>query len=277
MFTKTILAVLATGTVVAACVAGPPVMGSAFLAGSPPTIEPARGADPSLALPPAPPAGPVVPDEDIAESAPPSPPIETLTRPERQWRWITEASDERCREALGATEAEFTALPDVGAPDKNGCGIPRGIILKRGVTGVRYSPPLRIDCSFAVRLGEVERILAEEAKEHFDAKPARIGHVGTYVCREVIGRLRGRSGGISEHSFGNAVDVTHVDLDSGRRISVLQHYRNEAAPIRPYRELLHDVLRRVRSETGMRGLGPDFDASHRTHFHFDAGSRWWRW
>lgn len=203
--------------------------------------------------------------------------LAALSRPERQWRWIAEAADARCREQLAATEAEFVPLPDVSAPNPQGCGIPRGVVLKRGVTGLRYSPPVRVDCSFALRLGEVERILAEEVAARFDAKIARIGHIGTYACRGVVGRLRGRSGGISEHSFGNAIDVTHLDLDRGPRVSVLHHYRNEAPAAARHRELLHEVYRRVRRETDLRALGPDFDASHRSHFHFDAGSRWWRW
>src|SRR5690606_9428017 len=72
---------------------------------------------------------------------------EALSRPERQWRWIAQAAAASCREALAATKADFVALPDVAEPNAAGCGIPRGVLLKRGVTGMRYSPPVRVDCS----------------------------------------------------------------------------------------------------------------------------------
>lgn len=239
-------------------------------AGNPEVDEGPTGTDAAPGREEEPPASEGATLADVVEEA-------SLTRPERQWRHIAGASDASCREALAATSADFIALPDEATPNTRGCGMPRGVVLKRGVTGVRYSPPLRVDCSFALRLGEIERILAEEAEEHFQAKVLRIGHVGAYVCREVVGRLRGWSGGISEHSFGNAVDVTHFDLENGKRISVLHHYDSEAPAILPYRTLLRDLHHRVRREAGMRALGPDFDASHKTHFHFDAGSRWWRW
>jgi hypothetical protein len=233
-------------------------------------------------------AAPAVPAVDSAAALPDPPPFagkeivveeeekdeeEELTRPERQWRWIRNATDDGCRDRLRETEAKFHALDDRERPDPKGCGIPRGVILQRGPTGLRYSPPLRVDCSFALRLGQIETLLQEEAKAHFGAEVARVGTLGSYVCRGVVGRLRGWSGGISEHGFGNAVDVTHFDLVGGRRVSVLRHY---PAAARDEGVFLRRIVGRVWRDLDMRALGPDFDPSHRDHLHFDAGSRWWR-
>lgn len=198
------------------------------------------------------------------------------SRPEKQWRWIRQATDDTCRERLAETKARFFALPDRERPGANGCGIPRGVLLRVGPTGVRYSPPIRIDCSFALRLADIESVLSEEASERFGAELVRIGTLGSYTCRGVVGWLRGWSGGISEHSFGNAIDVTHFDLSSGRRISVFRHYPRDRGPAVTDEALfLREVVHRVWREHNLRALSPDFDTSHRGHLHFDAGSRWW--
>ncbi|HZO15912.1 MAG TPA: extensin family protein [Polyangiaceae bacterium] len=222
----------------------------------------------------------------VAEGAPPAktPPPEkepqeqeTLSRPERQWRWIREATDDTCREQLAQTKAKFHPLRDREKPDAKGCGIPRGVLLRTGPTGVRYSPPIQIDCSFALRLAEIETVIQEEVKQHFDSEVVKLGTLGSYACRGVIGWLRGWSGGISEHSFGNAVDITHFDLKNGRRISVLRHYPRDRGPAETNEAIfLRSVVRRVRRDLDLRALSPDFDVSHRDHLHFDAGSRWWR-
>jgi hypothetical protein len=129
----------------------------------------------------------------------------------------------------------------------------------------------------ALRLADIETVMREEVKEHFDAELVRVSTLGSYACRGVVGWLRGWSGGISEHSFGNAVDVTHFDLSTGRRISVLRHYPRDRGPaVTDEARFLRSVVRRVWRELDLRALGPDFDKSHRDHLHFDAGSRWWR-
>lgn len=211
---------------------------------------------------------------------PTSPPdeYEGLSRPEKQWLWIQQASDDSCRERLAKTDARFRNVKDRSEPNVHGCGVPRGVAMMRGPTGVKYQPAIRVDCSFALRLGEVETLLHEEAQERFDAKVTSIGTLGSYACRKVNGRLRGWSGGISEHSFGNALDVTHFDLSNGRRITVLRDYpRNRGPATRDGGRFLRRVVARVWKEADMRALSPDFDKSHRGHLHFDAGSRWWRW
>ncbi|MEM6791196.1 MAG: extensin family protein [Myxococcota bacterium] len=202
---------------------------------------------------------------------------EVLSRPEKQWRWIREATDDTCRARLRDTAARFIGLPDRDEPNGNGCGIPRAVALIRGATGVRYQPAIRVDCSFALRLGEIETLMHEEAEARFGARVRAVGTIGSYACRDVRGRLRGWSGGISEHSFGNAVDVTHFDLDDGQRISVARHYPRDRKPAaRPPGAFLRRVVARVWDEADMRALSPDFDRSHAGHLHFDAGSRWWR-
>jgi hypothetical protein len=198
------------------------------------------------------------------------------TRPERQWDHIVQASGDDCRAKLTESGAKFRAVPDVGKPNRNGCGIPRGVLLTRGPTGIQYSPPLSIDCSLALRLGDIERVIQEEAEEHLGAPVVRITTLGSYACRGVVGRLKGWSGGISEHSFGNAIDLATFQTKKGKIASVLRSYQpGTPEPSSVEGRFLRSVLRQVRKGAGLRVLGPDFDASHRDHFHVDAGSSPW--
>jgi hypothetical protein len=206
-----------------------------------------------------------------------SPVVDDRPRPRRQWDHVAEAGAGACREELAATGAKFQAIPDRAEPDAKGCGIPHGVVLTRGPTGIRYAPPLSVDCSLARKLAAIEAVVQEEAATNLGSRIHRIGTLGTYACRGVVGRRAGWSDGISEHSFGNAIDVARFEPEKGRPVTILRGYEaGVAAPTTREGRFLLAVARRLRREAGVRVLGPDFDASHRDHFHVDAGLPRWR-
>lgn len=238
-----------------------------------------------------PPASPLLPMLGATPGAPDAPGLERLLggspddevaiddrpRPRRQWDHVLAKGEGTCRDELAATGAKFQALPDRPEPDVKGCGIPHGVLLRQGPTGIRYSPPVSLDCSLALRLTEVEKVVQEEAETHLGSRIVRIGTLGSYACRGVIGRLAGWSDGISEHSFGNAIDIARFDPEKGRPATVLRGYEAGVSdPEKPAGKFLLAVARRLRREAGVRVLGPDFDASHRDHFHLDAGLPRWK-
>ncbi|WP_437938796.1 extensin-like domain-containing protein [Sorangium sp. So ce341] len=198
-------------------------------------------------------------------------------RAQRQWNHIAAAAGADCRDALKQSGARFQALPDVAKPNKKGCGIPHGVLLTRGPTGIVYSPPLQVDCSLALRLADIERVIQEEAETHLGSPIARISTLGSYACREVVGRMRRWSEGLSEHSFGNAFDISRFSPKRGRAISVLRDYVLYGSdPTTREGRFLRGVTRRLRAEgAAARVLGPDFDASHRDHLHVDCGTPRW--
>lgn len=233
-----------------------------------PAVEIEQAAPEVVAEEPAP-AAPTV------EAAPA--PIDDRPRARRQWDHVVGAGDSECRAKLEATGAKFLAMKDITAPNAKGCGIPRGVVLKRGPTGIQYSPPISIDCSLALRLVAIEKIIQEEAEATLGEPIVRASTLGSYSCRKVIGRLAGWSDGISEHSFGNAFDLASLQPKKGAAASLLRHYEPDAeSPKTKQGVFLRDVQHRIRRELRLRALGPDFDASHRDHFHIDAGSPRWR-
>ncbi|WP_437734986.1 extensin-like domain-containing protein [Sorangium sp. So ce1335] len=198
-------------------------------------------------------------------------------RAQRQWNHIAAAAGADCRDALKSTGAKFRPMQDTQKPNKKGCGIPHGVLLTRGPTGIAYSPPLQIDCSLALRLVDIERVIQEEAEAHLGSPIARISTLGSYACREVVGRMRRWSEGLSEHSFGNAFDIARFTPKRGRAISVLRDYvLHGDEPSTREGHFLRGVTRRLRADgAASRVLGPDFDASHRDHLHVDCGTPRW--
>ncbi len=94
----------------------------------------------------------------------------------------------------------------------------------------------------------------------------RVQQGGTYNCRKMA-----RFDLISEHSYGNAIDVRSFILADGRSVSVEKHFGRLDSP--PATDRAH-FLRGLGEEAFDRGivsvsLGPHWDALHRDHFHFD--------
>jgi hypothetical protein len=107
-------------------------------------------------------------------------------------------------------------------------------------------------------------IVAPAARRFLGSPIARIETSGTYSCRRVNG-----NGSLSQHAFANAVDVFAFVTQDGQRVTVLKGW-NGSAKERAFLQHIHEAscgpFRTV--------LGPNFNAQHRNHFHFDmAASR----
>jgi hypothetical protein len=99
------------------------------------------------------------------------------------------------------------------------------------------------------------------ARLYLGSDLVRIETMGTYNCRNIAG---GRSGRLSQHAFGNAVDVSAFILRDGRRISVLNGWHGATAE--------RNFLKRLHASACKRFgtvLGPNYNAAHANHLHFD--------
>jgi hypothetical protein len=94
---------------------------------------------------------------------------------------------------------------------------------------------------------------------------ARIESFGTYSCRSVNSQNGGR---LSEHGRANAVDIAAFVLADGRRVTVLDGWNGGDGDTRKFLRAVHQAgCRRFKVV-----LGPDANALHRDHFHFDMGA-----
>ena len=99
------------------------------------------------------------------------------------------------------------------------------------------------------------------SRQYLGSEVVRIETFGTYSCRNVNG---GRSGKLSEHAFGNAVDVAAFVLKDGRRVSVLAGWHGKSDEREFLRRLHQSACKRFGTV-----LGPDYNNAHANHFHFD--------
>jgi hypothetical protein len=143
-------------------------------------------------------------------------------------------------------------------PGPGACGVDDAVLL-RSVGGVRLSEPATVNCDTARALAAwVDRV----------ALPALGGievieTMGSYSCRGRNGQSGAR---LSEHAFGRAFDIGGFRLTNGNRITVLNDWGGGAAG-----RALRDMHR---GACGIFGtvLGPEANAFHRNHFHFDTAS-----
>jgi hypothetical protein len=99
------------------------------------------------------------------------------------------------------------------------------------------------------------------AKQYLGSDVVRIETMGTYSCRNING---GRSDKLSQHAFGNAIDISAFVLRDGRRVSVLNGWRGPRSEQEFLRRLHQSACKRFGTV-----LGPDYNGAHANHFHFD--------
>lgn len=92
----------------------------------------------------------------------------------------------------------------------------------------------------------------------------RVESFGTYSCRPIDSQAGNR---LSEHGRANAVDIGAFVLADGRRITVLAGWTGEDERVRAFLRAVHDAGCRRFAIV----LGPDANALHRNHLHFDMG------
>ncbi|MEM9049777.1 MAG: extensin family protein [Pseudomonadota bacterium] len=141
--------------------------------------------------------------------------------------------------------------------------------LRDGVRLTRLSEaalaPVETRCGIALRLWFWERGLQDEAQRILGSRVAGITHFSSYSCRP-IRSPRGTSTRMSQHATANAIDIAGFRLADGRLISLVGDWAGDG----PEAEFLR-AAHRLGCHWFPMALGPDYNAYHNNHFHFDAG------
>lgn len=180
---------------------------------------------------------------------------------------LDRAADDRqaCRDALAQAQLQATPMDDRVTGE--GCGFDNALRIER--TSVAVGEAFALSCRSALALAMWERhALQQAAGTHLGSPVARIEHFGSYSCRNLYGREGGRR---SRHATADALDIAGFVLEDGRRVRVLGDWEEagegranpEAAFLRELRDGACDWFDIV--------LGPDYNAAHADHFHFDRG------
>ena len=170
-----------------------------------------------------------------------------------------DAATRQCLADLGRERVRYKALPD--RTFAGGCSALGAVQLLD--IGVPVTNLGAMTCPLARQFGRWAREAVQPAASAWlGSRVVRIESFGTYSCRPVNGRAGGR---LSEHGRANAVDVAAFLLADGRKVTVAEGWSGGDEDVRRFLRAVHGAgCRRFQV-----GLGPDANALHRDHLHFD--------
>jgi hypothetical protein len=165
-----------------------------------------------------------------------------------------------------------------------------GLVNHRGEL-VPYQGAARVDPAFRERLVRFEQVLLDVATEVYGRAPARVRHLGAYVCRST----RNRTYRMSEHALGNAIDIAGFDFGRAKQreplalglprelrgpfqIRVARHWNPRAdSPVAAvHARFLRELADRLSDRSDIfRGMIGPSRSDHADHFHFDMSP--WRY
>jgi hypothetical protein len=167
----------------------------------------------------------------------------------------------QCQADLARESVRYKALPD--RIFGNGCTALGAVQLLDIGTPVTNLGAMT--CPLARQFARWTReALQPAARAWLGSRVVRIESFGTYSCRPVNGQAGAR---LSEHGRANAVDIGAFLLADGRRVTVLAGWNGDDEDVRRFLRAVHDAGCRRFAIV----LGPDADAFHRNHLHFDMG------
>jgi hypothetical protein len=145
-------------------------------------------------------------------------------------------------------------------------GPARGPITTGAIVPATLKPAATLSCPIVSALERWVTDGVQPAALHwFGSQVVEIKQISAYSCRQ----MNGAGGhGISEHAFGNALDVAGFTLADGRKISVQNGWRGTPEE----QGFLHDV-QLYACETFVTVLAPGYNAAHYNHFHVDLQRR----
>lgn len=166
-----------------------------------------------------------------------------------------------CRRRLKSMGVDF----EEHKPEHNleiGCSIPYPITLKTLGKSIGIGPETELNCEMAEAAARFAAdVIQPAAKAEFAADLKSIDQASAFVCRP-----RHAGGKLSEHAFGNALDISSFTLSDGKKIEI-----GPAPPEKDAKFL--NAVRKAACGPFKTVLGPGSDADHALHFHLDLEPR----
>ena len=181
---------------------------------------------------------------------------------EQRPAWRTQAEN-ACLARGSVQETSFLrASSEISGPGICGLAHPfKATALADG--SVTLNSTATLDCSMIAALDTwVKEVIQPAAQARFGEPVVRIDSMGSYSCRG-INNMSGAH--LSEHAFGNALDIGGFVLASGRELNIRRGFNG---PDEQERAFLHEA------HAGACGyfttvLGPGYNVFHYNHFHVD--------
>jgi hypothetical protein len=158
------------------------------------------------------------------------------------------------------------ALPQQGPFLGPFLGPMRGPRTTAAIVPAVVTPPATLACPIVSALDRwVSEGVQQAALRWFGAQVSEIKQISAYSCRSMVGA---GSSHISEHAYGNALDVAGFILADGRKITVKNGWRGTPEE----QGFLHDV-QLAACNTFTTVLAPGYNAAHYDHIHVDLMRR----
>jgi hypothetical protein len=183
-----------------------------------------------------------------------------LFRFEQREPWRAEAEQACLSQRLVQPSAYMALSSKIDGPGVCGMDHPFKVsAFSNGAVGLKSKVTLA--CPIIPRIDQwLDEIVRPAAKLYFGV-PLLDVKAGSYSCRP---RNNQRGAKLSEHSFGNALDVMGFALADGREVSVVKGWKGSPAEQEFLREVFVGACRYFTTV-----LGPGSDAFHYDHLHID--------
>ena len=184
--------------------------------------------------------------------------VERAERP----AWRTQAENVCLSRGLVKPSAYIEPRPEIGGPGI--CGMTHPFKVSALADGaISLDKPLTIDCSMIPAIEAwLEQVVQPAAQARYGQRVVGLDAFGAYSCRSVD-NIAGAQ--LSEHAFGNAVDVSGFRLADGREIVIAREWKKTDTQESAF---LHEAHAGA-CQHFTTVLGPGADVFHYNHFHLD--------
>lgn len=174
---------------------------------------------------------------------------------------IMPETEKACRARLKGLGAEFEDRPAEGDTEA-GCSMPFPLLLTHLTKDVKVEPGALLNCATAEAAATFTiSTLQPLSREVMKSDLVSLSQASAYVCRPRHGTNK-----LSEHAFGNALDIGSFSFADKTELSV------SPVPGNKGEEFLREVRKRACGPF-KTVLGPGSDADHATHLHLDLAER----
>tara|TARA_B100000686_G_scaffold122551_1_gene129815 strand:+ start:2482 stop:3114 length:633 start_codon:yes stop_codon:yes gene_type:complete len=169
-------------------------------------------------------------------------------------------SADQCILDLASEGIAFTVIPE---DVEDYCVVQNQLVLDGSYVAYTGTGQVKGQCEMISALTKWERtVLQPSALKIFGSPVVKVHELSNFSCRR-IARTEFRS----QHSHGNAIDISGFTLENGRYIDLEDDWGTGTDADR----FLH-ALQRGACGIFSTVLSPDYNWDHRNHFHFDVGA-----
>jgi hypothetical protein len=169
------------------------------------------------------------------------------------------AEEVACRKRLVDLGVSFEERP--AEIDPSGCAVPYPLAVKTLGKAIDIAPDVVMNCAMAEAVARfASGTISPAAQEVYSEELKSVSDASGYACRP-----RNGAATLSEHAFGNALDIGRFTLSKGTQVDVVPDPDEKAA------KFLADV-RKAACGPFKTVLGPG-DPDHANHLHLDLAPR----